>query len=109
MTASYTIHKLGKFWKRSTLSKRKKILMYEAIVTSKLMYVLDATPLTTGDYNSLNACFFKGLRQILGLKTTYGQMFSEEERSNTNKKLMEEVNKELGNKGPKKTEEPRKP
>ena len=79
--------------------------MYEAIVTSKLMYALDVTPLTQGDRSSLNACFFKGLRQIMGFKTTYGQMFNEEEKSNTNKKLMEEVNKELNDR-PKKKNDP---
>ena len=72
--------------------------MYEAIVTAKLLYALDVTPLTENDRNSLNACFFKGLRQIMGFKTTYGQLFSGEEKSNTNKKLMEEVNRELNNK-----------
>ena len=51
-------------------------MMYEAIVTAKLLYALDVTPLTENDRNSLNACFFKGLRQIMGFKTTYGQMFN---------------------------------
>ena len=55
-------------------------MMYEAVVTSKLMYALEVTPLTNGDNNSLNACFFKGLRQIMGFKTTYGQMFNGEEK-----------------------------
>ena len=74
---------------KTTLSRRKKILMYEAIVTSKLLFALDVTPLTENGRNSFNACFFKGLRQIMGFKTTYGQTFSGDEKSNTNKKLME--------------------
>ena len=80
-TASYTRHKLRQFWKKSAFSRRKKILMYEAIVTAKLLYALDVTPLTENDRNSLNACFFKGPRQIMGFKTTYGQMFTGEEKT----------------------------
>ena len=41
----------------------------------------------------------------MGFTTTYGQMFNGVEKSNTNKKLMEVVNRELGNKPKKKKAE----
>ena len=65
------------------MSKRKKILMYEAVVSSKLLYALEATPIPNNYYDKIDAAFFKGIRQILNIKTTYGQMQAGEDRTNT--------------------------
>ena len=82
--------KLQEFWKKGAPSRRKRILFYDALVTSKLAYGLKTMPLTDEHLDKLNALFYKGLRQIMNFKTTFV------DRGNTNEKLMSLVNKELG-------------
>ena len=36
--ASYTWHQLKEFWRDGLLSRREKILMYDTLVSSKLLY-----------------------------------------------------------------------
>ena len=101
ITASYTRHQLGQLWretKTNTSSRRK----------TKRVYALETAPLTDGLKSNLKVYLFKDLRQSRDFKTTYGQVEDGESRSNTSKKPMEEVNKELNNKPQKKAEKEEK-
>ena len=69
--------------------------MYEAIVSAKLLYALEATPIPKNYYEKIDAAFFKGIRQILNIKTTYGQMQSGENRTNTKEYIIQRLIREL--------------
>ena len=73
----------------------RKIIIYDALVGSKLLYGLDTLPLTTASLNKLNAFHLKGLRRILRLPTAFV------DRTMTNKKAVEiaeaEANKNTAN------------
>ena len=77
------------------MSKREKIIIYDALVGSKLLYGLDTLPLTTASLNKLNPFHLKGLRRILRLPTTFV------DRTMTNRKVLEiaeaESNKNTAN------------
>lgn len=95
--AAFARKKLEMFWKRGTVSKRKRLLMYDAIVGSKLTYALHTLPIPERAYKRLDAFYFKGLRQIMGWTTTYGQMQQREQKTNTNVAQLKAVNNELKN------------
>ena len=59
------------------------------------MYALEIAPLTQSAKDRLDATYYKGLRQIMGMKTTFAQIKAGEAPTNSNKKLLEEANKEL--------------
>ena len=80
------------------MGKRNKLLMYEGIVSAKLLYALEAIPILKNYYARIDASYLKGIRQILGIKTTFGQQESGQERTNTNAKVIEQLNKELSTK-----------
>ena len=88
-------YQLGNFWKKAAINRKSRIRMYEAIVSAKLTYALEIAPLTPANKDRLDATYYKGLRQIMGMKTTYAQIKAGEDPTNTNKKLLEEANKEL--------------
>ena len=89
--AWYVWQQLKEFWRDGLLSKRQKILIYDALVSSKLLYGLHTLPLNDNLLNRIDAFHLSGLRRILGLKTTFIV------RSNTNEKVLrvaeEEINK----------------
>ena len=85
----------GNFWRRAAISKKKKMRMHKAIVSAKLTYALEIATLTQAQKNKLDATFYKGLREIMGVKATYAQMIAGEAPTNTNESLLEEANKEL--------------
>ena len=58
--------------------------MYEALIGTKLTYALEVLFLKHSDYVKLDACYLKGLRQILGMKTTFGQKQDGQDMTNTN-------------------------
>ena len=96
--AAYVRKKLEIFWAKARLNKRQKILMYEALISSKLLYALEAIPIPKQMYDRIDASYLKGFRQILNFKTTFGQMQDGEARTNSNLKLMEAISKELSTK-----------
>jgi len=61
----------GEFWKNSNCSTRLKILVYETVIHSKLLYGLESAQLTAAQQRKLNTFQYKGLRQILKISTTY--------------------------------------
>ena len=100
-TAGQCRYLLGNFWRKAGLSRKKKLQMYEALISAKLMYAMEIAPLNKGDQTKLDASFFKGIRQIMGWKTTYAQKLAGEEKTHTNKKLLEEASQEWNKTGSK--------
>ena len=75
--------KLNEFWFRSSCPAKFKIEVFDAVVRSKLVYGLEGTQLPKYLSNKLDVFQLKGLRKILGWKTTFV------DRSRTNKKVYE--------------------
>ncbi len=73
-------------WNNPNCPNKFKILVFDAAIRSKLVYGLESLELSSGLLNHVNAFQLKGLRRILGLKTTYV------DRNNSNKKVFEEAN-----------------
>ena len=80
----YTWKKLSAFGKHSTCSAKTKINIYTAVICAKLVYGLHTVRLLDHQLNSLNAFQLRGLRQILKIPTTFGQMVAGQARTNTN-------------------------
>ena len=83
------LNKLGVFWKHGDCSFRTKLQVYDAVVRAKLMYGLETVALNKTSLNKLNAFQMRGLRRILGMKSTFV------DRSATNAKVMEMANQKL--------------
>ena len=81
---------LQEFWRKGKPSRRKRISFYDALIVSKLTYGIHTLPLTDAHLTKLDAFVYKGLRQIMSYSTTFV------DRNNTNDKLMQLVNHELG-------------
>ena len=79
--AAYGRQRLAVFWSNGGLTKRRKLIIHEALVATKLMYGLETAALPKGWEDRIDAAFMKGIRQILNLKTTYGQMKEGHERT----------------------------
>ena len=75
-----------KYWKLGKCSKKRKLQVWNAVIRSKLTYGLVTIQINKDKANQLNAFQLKGIRRILGWKTTYI------ERENTNKKLRQAAN-----------------
>ena len=80
-----TWFKLYPYWKATNASKRWKLIVYDAIIRSKLLYGLETIHLTTAMAKKLNAFQMRGIRKILNKAPTFI------DRANTNRKLLEEA------------------
>ena len=65
------------------------------MICSKMTYALEVLAIPKAEYNKMDAEYLRGYRQILGLKTTYGQRQDGEDMTNTNDKIIELVNEAL--------------
>ena len=84
------------FWKKNNIiSKKDQIRMYEALISSKMLYALEAIPIPEEMYDRIDSSYFKGLRQILKMTTTYGQKQKGEAMTNTNEQVLHKINEEL--------------
>ena len=81
-----TLNKLNFSWKKATCPTKFKLQVYDAVIRAKLVYGLDVVCLPKYLEQQLNAFQLKGLRKILGMKTTFI------ERANTNQKVFENAN-----------------
>ena len=82
-----TWFKLAPYWKASNASKKWKLIIYDAIIRSKLLYGLETVHLTDAMSKKLDVFHLKGLRQILKMQTTFVN------RANSNVKVLEEASK----------------
>ena len=75
--------KLSSYWKATCASKKWKLIVFDAIIRSKLLYGLETVHLTQAMYKRIDAFQYRSLRRILGMPSTFIN------RANTNKKLLE--------------------
>ena len=78
--AMTTWKSLDIFWKHSQCSITNKLLVYDAVVKSRLLYGLESLEITKAQMSRLEAFQFKGLRKILKMETTY-QLWNYQSRS----------------------------
>ena len=77
---------LDVFWLHAKCPTRWKVLVFDAVIRSKLLYGLETAMLTEGALRKNNTSQLKGLRKILKLTTTFV------ERANTNKFVIDTAN-----------------
>ena len=68
---------------------RWKLIIFDAVIKSKLMYGLESAQLNDSLKNKLDVFQLKGLRKILGLTTTFIN------RENTNALVYQKANEEV--------------
>jgi len=78
---------MEKFWKKSKVSQKYKIVVFNSICRSKLMYGLETLQMSKAMTNRLDSFQCKGFRKILKWKSTYI------DRENTNNKIIREANR----------------
>ena len=69
--AMTTWRRLALFWKASNVSKKWQLVIYDAVIKSKLLYNLETVFLTQSLRKKLEAFQLRGLRQILKIPTTF--------------------------------------
>ena len=72
---------LGPFWKRGRASCRRKLLLFNAVIKTRVMYGLESAHLPQSLLSRLNTFQLRGLRQILHMKTSFVN------RANSNAKV----------------------
>lgn len=80
-----TLKKLDLFWNNNNCQKNR-LQVFDAVIRSKLVYGLESVMLTKSLLNKLDVLELKGLRKILGFKTTFV------ERANTNQIVYDSAN-----------------
>ena len=64
----HAIQKLDLLWKKAPVSMKLKIIVFDAVIVSKLVYGLEPVPFTEQDCNRLVAFPYGGLRKNLHIK-----------------------------------------
>ena len=67
------LEKLGELWKHSNCSTRQKLIVYDAVIRTKLIYGMASAQINDAVKNKIDAFQIKGLRQILKMESTYAQ------------------------------------
>ena len=80
---NFTMWKLNSYWKATEASKQLKLLIFDAVLKSKLVYGMETVQLTEAMINKLDAFQMKGLRCCIGKKHTYW------DRTATNESILE--------------------
>ena len=80
-----TWYKLTPYWKATRSSKKWKLIVFDAIIRSTLLYGLETLHLTQSLAKELDAFQMRGLRKILGRPTTFY------DRTCTNQRVLEEA------------------
>ena len=83
------------FWKHTNCSLEFKLIAYDAVIRAKLMYGLESLQLNKDLREDLNVFQRKGLRQILKIPTTYGQMMQGHSRTWTVDRIYALVNAKM--------------
>lgn len=66
-----TWQKLNLYWKNSSTGKKWQLIIYDAVIRSKLLYNLETMCLTQSLRKKLDTFHLRGLRKILQVPTTY--------------------------------------
>ena len=80
-----TWFKLDSYWKASQASKKWKLIIFDAIIRSKLLYGLETVHLTQSMSKTLDAFQMRGLRKILKRPSTFV------DRRYTNQRILDEA------------------
>ena len=80
-----TWFKLFPYWKATGASQKWQIIVYDAVIRSKLLYGLETVQLTDAMYKKINAFQIRGLRKILKMGTTFIN------RANSNKAVYDKA------------------
>ena len=67
---------LSAIWKHANISKKQNIHIFDACVTSKLLYSLESLWLLQDDRNKLDGFYAKCLRRLLGIPASYESRIS---------------------------------
>ncbi len=88
-------------WKKAAIPNRVKILVYDALIKSKLVYGFETATMNDNTKKRIDAFQLKSLKQILKLRTTFI------DKRNTNERVFELANKAI-NEGTKHNNKKRK-
>ena len=80
------MEKTGRILENSNCSVRQKLIVYDAVVRTKLIYGMESAQINDAVKNKIDAFQMKGLRQILKMESTYAQkILGVEKQTQTNK------------------------
>ena len=85
--AHSTMRQLKYLWADTQISTPWKLVVFNAVVRSKVFYTLETLELTQGQQQALDTAYFRGLRRILKKKSTFI------DRSWTHNRLLELANR----------------
>merc|ERR1711981_962795 len=89
------LKRLDLFWLHSDCTKTFKLQVLNAVIRAKLMYGMESAQINDADLAKIDTFQLKGLRKILGLQTTYGQMKSGKDKTNKNEFVIQQVKEAL--------------
>ena len=89
------LKRLDNFWLYSNCDIRRKLLVFNAVLRSKLLYGIESLHLTQASIRAIDTFHKTGIRKILGWLTTYGQILEGAERTNNNEELYKIANYRL--------------
>ena len=70
---------LARIWRHSTLTRQRKLLLYESLVEARLLYGLSTLVLTVSQKRKLNGFQNRCLRTIAGIRPSYISRVSNDE------------------------------
>ena len=85
--ATATLRQLIPLWKDTQISTAWKLIVFNAVVRSRIFYTLDTLELTPGQQRTLDTLFFRGLRKILHKPSTFI------DRAWTHERLLQQANR----------------
>ena len=65
---------LAELWKNGNHELREKLIIWDAVIRTKLMYGIESLQLNKDQRDRLDVFQLKGIRQIMKIPTTWGQM-----------------------------------
>ena len=78
--ASATMRTLKPLWADTQITTSWKLVIYNAVIRTKVFYTLETLELTEGQQKMLDTLVFKGLRRILRKKSTFIDRFWSHQR-----------------------------
>jgi hypothetical protein len=100
---TFTLKKLDQFWLHSDCTSKFKIEVLNAVIRSKILYGMESAEIQLETLRRIDTFQLKGLRKILGLTTTFGQMEHGVARSNDNKLVIDKATEVLNKDRPRKS------
>ena len=89
-----TFNKLEIYWKKGKDTVKQQIIVWDAVIRAKLLYGLESVQINDQLKQQLNAFQQKGLRKILGIMTTYGQLVAGQPLTNTVELVYQKANEQ---------------